>query len=166
MDRIVLPESQSLYARAIRRSVEFVQTPGRLEQFLRYTFVSSIALALDLTAFALLISTTSITAALAGALSTLVGLILHYYLSINIVFDRSQSNKSEPDLIFEYMLTGAVGFALTACVIFITVDFAALPAFLGKAFGVGVNFVCVYLIRAGYIFAASPALELDQRLPD
>lgn len=163
MDRIVLPESQSFYAQAIRWCVEFVQTPGRLEQFLRYTFVSFIALALDLTSFAILISTTSIAAALAGAISTLVGLILHYYLSVNMVFDRSQSKKSERDLIFEYMLTGAVGFAITACAIFITVDFAGFPAFLGKAFGVGATFVCVYIIRAGYVFAASPTLESHQR---
>jgi len=165
MDRIILPESQSLYARAIRWCVEFIETPGRLEQFLRYTFVSLIALALDLAAFAFLISTTSIAVALAGAISCMVGLILHYYLSVNMVFDRSQSRKSDRALIFEYMLTGVIGFAITACAIFITVDIAGLPAFLGKGFGVGANFVCVYLIRAGYVFAAAPGLEPDQRLP-
>jgi putative flippase GtrA len=165
MDRIVLPESQSFYARAIRWCVEFILTPGRLEQFLRYTFVSFIALALDLTAFAILISTTTVAVALAGAISNMIGLVLHYYLSVSMVFDRSQSNKSERNLILEYMITGAVGFAITAIVILITVDIAGLPAFLGKGFGVGANFVSVYLIRAGYVFAVSSELKTDQRLP-
>lgn len=153
MDRVALPESQSLFARAIRWCVDFVQTPGRLEQFLRYTFVSGVSLGLDLAVFALLIWSTAMAAALAGALSCMAGLILHYFLSVSFVFDPSETNKTHRQLVFEYVLTGAMGFAITATAIVLTVDIAGLPAFLGKAFGIGATFVSVYLVRAGYVFA-------------
>lgn len=155
MDRVALPEPQSFFARAIRWCEEFVQTPGRLEQFLRYTFVSSVSLGLDLAAFALLIWATEMATALAGAVSCMVGLVLHYFLSVSFVFDASKTDKSHRQLVLEYSLTGAMGFAITASAIFLTVDLAGLPAFLGKAFGIGATFVSVYLVRAGYVFAPS-----------
>lgn len=153
MERVALPPSQSIFARAIRWCVEFVQTPGRLEQFLRYTFVSGLSLSVDLAAFTFLIWSTSMAMALAGALSCMVGLVLHYFLSVNFVFDASKTNKTHRQLVIEYVATGAMGFAITATAIFVTVDLAGLPAFLGKGFGIGATFVSVYLVRAGYVFA-------------
>ena len=153
MNRVALPESRSFYARAIRWCVDFVQTPGRLEQFLRYTFVSGLSLGLDLAVFALFISSTAMAAALAGALSCMAGLILHYFLSVSFVFDSSETNKTHRQLVLEYVLTGAMGFAITATAILLTVDFAGLPAFIGKGFGIAATFVSVYLVRAGYVFA-------------
>ena len=131
----------------------FAQTPGRLEQFLRYTFVSGLSLGLDLAVFALLIWSTATATALAGALSCMAGLILHYFLSVSFVFDSSETGKTQRQLVLEYVLTGAMGFAITASAILVTVDIAGLPAFLGKGFGIGATFVSVYLVRAGYVFA-------------
>lgn len=153
MNRVALPDSRSFHARAIRWCVDFVQTPGRLEQFLRYTFVSALSLGLDLAVFALLISSTAMATALAGALSCMAGLILHYFLSVSFVFDSSQTDKTHRQLVLEYVLTGAMGFAITAAAIVLAVDIAGLPAFLGKVFGIGATFVSVYLVRAGYVFA-------------
>lgn len=153
MNRVALPESRSFHARAIRWCVDFVQTPGRLEQFLRYTFVSGLSLGLDLAVFALLIWSTSMVTALAGAVSCMAGLILHYFLSVSFVFDSSETNKTHRQLVFEYILTGAMGFAITATAILLTVDIAGLPALIGKGFGIGATFVSVYLVRAGYVFA-------------
>jgi putative flippase GtrA len=153
MDRVALPESRSLLARAIRWCVDFVQTPGRLEQFLRYTFVSGLSLGLDLAVFAAIVSAALMATALAGALSCMVGLVLHYFLSVSFVFDPAETNKTHRQLVLEYLLTGAMGFAITASAIYLTVDLAGLPAFLGKAFGIGATFVSVYLVRAGYVFA-------------
>lgn len=153
MNRVALPESRSLVARAIRWCVDFIQTPGRLEQFLRYSLVSGLSLALDLVVFAALIWLTATAAALAGAVSCMVGLVLHYILSVSFVFDSSQTNKTHARLVAEYVLTGVMGFAITAGAIFLAVDIAGLPAFIGKAFGIGATFVSVYLVRAGYVFA-------------
>lgn len=155
MDRVALPQSKSFYARAIRWCVDFAQTPGRLEQFLRYTFVSGLSLSLDLAVFALLIWATAMATALAGALSCMVGLVLHYFLSVSFVFDSSETDKTHRQLVLEYVLTGAMGFAITASAIYLTVDLGGLPAFLGKGFGIGATFVSVYLVRAGYVFAPS-----------
>ena len=153
MNRVALPESRSFYARAIRWCVDFVQTPGRLEQFLRYTFVSWLSLGLDLAVFAMLIWSTAMATALAGALSCMAGLILHYFLSVRFVFVASQTDKTHRQLVLVYVLTGAMGFEITATAIVLTVDIAGLPAFLGKGFGIGATFVSVYLVRAGYVFA-------------
>lgn len=153
MDRVALPESRSFFARAIHWCVEFVLTPGRLEQFLRYTLVSGISLGLDLAVFALLVWATLMMAALAGALSCMAGLIVHYFLSVSFVFDPKETDKTHGQLVLEYVLTGAMGFAITASAIFVAVDLAGLPALLGKAFGIGATFVSVYLVRAGYVFA-------------
>lgn len=153
MNRVALPPSQSIFARAIRWCVDFVQTPGRLEQFLRYTLVSGLSLGLDLAVFAGLVWTALMATALAGALSCMVGLVLHYFLSVSFVFDSSQTQKTHRQLVIEYMLTGAMGFAITASAIFLAVDVAGLPVFLGKAIGIGATFVSVYLVRAGYVFA-------------
>ncbi len=153
MNRVVLPASQSFFARAIRWCVDFVQTPGRLEQFLRYTFVSGVSLGLDLAVFGGLIWSTVLAAALAGALSCMAGLVLHYFLSVSFVFDRTETDKTHRQLVLEYLLTGAMGFAITATAIWLTVDVAGLPAFIGKGFGIGATFISVYLVRAGYVFA-------------
>jgi len=152
MERVALPPSRSHLARAIRWCVDFALTPGRLEQFLRYTFVSGLSLGLDLAVFALLIGWSTATA-LAGALSCMVGLILHYFLSVSFVFDPSKTEKTHQQLVIEYAATGAMGFAITASAIFLTVDLIGLPAWAGKAFGIGATFVSVYLVRAGYVFA-------------
>ena len=153
MDRVALPTSNSLSARAIRWCVTFVLTPGRLEQFLRYTFVSGLSLGLDLAVFAALFWSTAMAAALAGALSCMAGLILHYFLSVSFVFDASETNKTQQQLVLEYVLTGAMGFAITASAILICVDLIGLPAIIGKVVGIGATFVSVYLVRAGYVFA-------------
>jgi putative flippase GtrA len=133
--------------------VDFVLTPGRLEQFLRYTFVSAISLGLDLAVFAALVAATLMATALAGAMSCMAGLIVHYFLSVSFVFDSSKTEKTHRQLVLEYVLTGAMGFAITASAIYLTVDLAGLPAFVGKGFGIGATFVSVYLVRAGYVFA-------------
>jgi len=153
MNRVALPESQLFYARAIRWCVQFAQTPGRLEQFLRYTLVSAMSLGLDLAVFGALISATVIAPALAGALSNTAGLFLHYFLSVNMVFDRSQTGKTSRQLITEYMLTGLLGFAITASAIFVVTDLVGLPAWAGKGAGVAANFIAIYLVRAGFVFA-------------
>lgn len=103
--------------------------------------------------FALLIGWTSVPAVPAGVLSAMVGLVMHYALSVSFVFVSAETKKSHRELLFAYLLSGGMGFAITAVTIFLVVDIADLPAFLGKGFAVGASFVCVYLVRAGYVFA-------------
>ena len=132
---------------------DFLRTPGRSVEFVRYTGVSAASLGLDLAVFALLLSAEVMSAALAGAVSCMVGLVLHYLLSVHFVFDAGATHKSQKRLIIEYGLTGVMGFVITAAAIWITVDGIGLPAGIGKAAGIGATFVSVYLVRAGFVFA-------------
>lgn len=141
----------------MRWLLRFVMTTGRLSEFLRYAVVSGSSLGLDLAIFAMLVRQTSISAALAGALSCLAGLILHYLLSIQYVFDPKMTGKSRLRLFTEYLVTGAMGFVITATAIYLAVDIAGLPALVGKAAGVGTTFVSVYLVRAGFVFSPREA---------
>ncbi|MCB1511326.1 MAG: GtrA family protein [Hyphomicrobiaceae bacterium] len=133
--------------------MNFVTTPGRPAEFLRYTAVSGSSLMLDLAAFWALVSLAVMPTSLAGAVSCMVGLVLHYLLSAGYVFDAAATGKSNERLIGEYALTGAMGFAITASSIFVCVDLIGFPAWFGKGVGVGATFVSVYLVRAGYVFA-------------
>lgn len=140
-------------ARCLTWLLAFIETPGRFAEFLRYTFVSGSALLLDLIAFFALTKSGLMGPALGGAVSCMVGLALHYILSVHFVFDAKATSKSDRQLLIEYALTGVMGFVLTASAIFLAVHIAGLPVVIGKLFGVGVTFVSVYVVRAGIVFA-------------
>ena len=133
--------------------LNFALTPGRFHQFARYMLVSGVALGVDLSAFAVLTQSLLLAPVLAGALSMIAGLIAHYVQSVVFVFSSSATGKSHRRLIVEYGLTGLLGVVITILVIVATVDVASLPVWLGKLLAVGATFVCVYLVRAGVVFA-------------
>jgi len=145
-------------ARAIRPAalqwlVAFAGTPGRAREFGKYTLVSVASLGLDLIVFFAISRWQLMAPALAGAMSCMAGLILHYLLSVHLVFDAKATGKTSRRLVSEYAATGAMGFAITALAIVLTVDFAGLSPTLGKIFGIGLTFISVYLVRAGFVFA-------------
>lgn len=143
--------------RAVQWLLAFARSPGRALQFVRYAGVSAASLALDVAAFAVIQSTAVMSAALAGAVSCMVGLVLHYLLSAHLVFDRAATAKSDRRLMSEYALTGAIGFVITASAILIVTDLAGFSAATGKFAGIGLTFITVYLVRAGYVFAPARA---------
>jgi putative flippase GtrA len=133
--------------------VAFVRTPGRPLEFLRYSAISGLSLGLDIAVFVALTWMAVTGAALAGALSCMAGLVLHYALSVTLVFDAAATGKSHGRLIAEYALTGVMGFVITISAIFFVTDVAGAPAIIGKLVGVGLTFVSVYLVRSGVVFA-------------
>ena len=149
--------------RAWRWLMAFLRTPGRLNEFLRYTAVSGISLAIDIAVFALLINATATSAALAGAFSCMAGLLVHYVLSVMFVFRGAVSGKSGWRLVSEYALTGAMGFIITAGAIVLVTDVGGAPAFIGKCFGIAATFISVYLVRAGFVFAPAKAGDTAKR---
>ena len=138
---------------AVDWAVAFVRTPGRALELGRYTIVSGASLALDLTVFFAIAAAAIMSPALAGALSCMAGLVLHYLLSVHVVFDAEATGKSQRRLLTEYALTGAMGFVITASAIYLAVDVAGLAPAIGKLFGIGLTFISVYLVRAGVVFA-------------
>ena len=152
----------SISARSYQWLRGFITTPGRAFEFVRYTGVSGASLALDITLFRMLLKAGS-SPALAGAESCIAGLLLHYALSVTLVFDAKKTGKSQTRLIGEYALTGLMGFVLSAGSIFLVVNIAGGSPGLGKLLGVGVTFVSVYLVRAGILFA--PRREAQATFP-
>ena len=134
---------------------DFIATPGRIAQFLKYIAVSASALVVDVLTYGLLVWLALTGAALAGAIGFAIGLIANYLLAVNFVFDPGQTTKSNHKLFVEYATTGGVGIALTAAIIWATVDGLGLHPALGKCLAVGPTFIAVYLMRAGIVFAPS-----------
>ncbi len=139
-------------------AVAFVTSPGRFKEFCRYTGVSAASLGLDIAVFAALQSAAVMSAPMAGAWSCMAGLLLHYFLSVHVVFDPRATGKSDRRLISEYAVTGVMGFAITASSIFVIVEWLGLPSWFGKFVGIGLTFVSVYLVRAGVVFAPKGGL--------
>jgi putative flippase GtrA len=150
-------------ARAMARAqafvVEFIATPGRLLQFLRYLGVSVLALSVDLAAFWVLMQAGALSPVAAGASSVLAGLVVHYTLSAFFVFADQDTGKTQARLISEYAMTGLAGVLITAGVMFVAVEFAGLPAMLAKGGAVGVTFVAVYVMRASLVFQPNDRVE-------
>ncbi|MEL6312314.1 MAG: GtrA family protein [Pseudomonadota bacterium] len=149
---------RQLIATARAWTVAFVTTPGRLKEFCRYTGVSAVSLGLDIAVFAALQVAAIMSAPMAGAWSCMAGLLLHYFLSVHVVFDPRATGKSDRRLLSEYAATGAMGFAITASSIFVIVEWMSLPSWFGKFVGIGLTFVTVYLVRAGVVFAPKGGL--------
>lgn len=133
--------------------IKFTATPGRIAQFLKYIAVSASALVVDVLTYGLLVWAALTGAALAGAIGFAAGLVANYILAVNFVFDPGQTSKSNRQLFAEYATTGGVGIALTAAIIWATVDGLGLHPALSKCLAVGPTFIVVYLMRAGIVFA-------------
>jgi putative flippase GtrA len=117
-----------------------------------YTVVSAVALGIDLAIFTGLTSAGS-KARWAGVIGYAVGLIVHYILSSWYVFDTRGSAKSGVRRFIEFVVSGAVGVAITWAIISVSVDVLHLPALVGKIAAVGVAFIVVFLLRRGIVFA-------------
>ncbi len=135
--------------------IDFAVTPGRIAQFLKYIAVSAGSLFVDALTFGLLVWAAVLSATAAGAVGFIAGLIAHYILAVNFVFDPAQTAKSNRQLFFEYATTGAVGIVITTAIIWLTVDNLGLHPALGKLLALAPTFVVVYLMRAGFVFAPS-----------
>lgn len=157
--RATVPLVGGITAMAPAFVVDFVTTPGRLLQFLRYLAVSVLALAVDLAAFWLLMESGTLDAVYAGAASVMAGLVVHYTLSALFVFADQNTAKSQARLISEYAMTGFAGVAITAVVMFVAVEVAGLPAVVAKGGAVGVTFIAVYVMRASLVFQSNEPTE-------
>jgi putative flippase GtrA len=124
-----------------------------LPQLSRYTIMSALALGLDLGLF-LALTNGQVNPSTAGIISYVAGLMLHYLMSVNYVFDPSIAEKSDIRLFGEFVLTGLVGLFITAIVISIATDHVGLPALVGKIAAVATSFIAVFLLRRTIVFAA------------
>jgi putative flippase GtrA len=126
-----------------------------LAQLSRYWIVSVLAMSVAWTIFLTLMSA-EVRPAAAGVLGYLVGLAVHFALSIRFVFDAAATQKRAARLFGEFALSGLAGIAITGGCIAIATQALGLAAVTGKVFAMLASFTLVYSLRRKVVFA-SPA---------
>jgi putative flippase GtrA len=120
---------------------------------LSYAAVSGVALAADTGAY-LALAWLGLLPALAGAAGYLIGLALHYALSVTFVFDAQATGKSPHRLIVEFGASGLAGLLLTAAAIAFSTGILGLSLVAAKSIAVIASFAAVYALRRFVVFAA------------
>lgn len=123
-------------------------------QLSRYTVVSLVALCVDLAIYRGL-TVGGARAVSAGVVAYLIGGVVHYVLSAQFVFDVAASSKPAARRFGEFWLSGVLGLAITAGMIWIGADLLKLPPMLAKLAAVGFSFVAMYIVRRNIVFAQS-----------
>jgi len=121
-------------------------------QLSRYAIVSVLALTLDFAVFLAFNATVGMPT-LAGVIGYGCGIVLHYFLSRNFVFNATRSRKSTHRLFSEFVASGLIGLAATAGVIALATAFLGLSPIVAKILAVGASFIGVFLIRRTFVFA-------------
>ena len=134
--------------------VQMIQRLPVLEQLARYAFVSAVALGLDFAVFLILNHAEAVSAAMAGAMGYSMGLLLHYVLSVRLVFDPNSSLKTRRRLFAEFAASGLFGICITWVVIHVATNALAMGSVSAKGLAVVVSFLAVFVIRRSIIFAA------------
>ena len=124
--------------------------------------VSVLAMSVDWTIFLTLMSA-EVRPAAAGVLGYLVGLAVHFALSIRFVFDAAATQKRPARLFGEFALSGLTGIAITGGCIAIATQALGLAAVTGKGLAMLASFTLVYSLRRKVVFAscvpAAPAVS-------
>lgn len=121
-------------------------------QFVRYAIVSAVSLAVDFGSFLFLLNISGVRPTVAGVVSYMIGLVVHFLLSVRFVFDAVATGKSTSRLMSGYAVSGLAGVAMTWAIIAVTTSLASLPPTLGKALAVVTSFLAVYALRRSVIF--------------
>jgi putative flippase GtrA len=114
--------------------------------------VSALALFTDVLIYTDLVHS-GIRAPLAGIVGYTIGMVVHFVLSCRYVFDTTLVRKSEGRLFSEFVISGVMGLALTAIVIWIITEILHQGAAVAKVTAVGVSFLAVFAFRRSVVFA-------------
>lgn len=128
---------------------------GLADQLSRYSVVSAMAFALDVSVF-LSLANSGVPAALAGVTGYVMGMLLHYSMSARFVFKRRAVDKSDARLFTEFVASGIVGLAVTVAVIWVAVGAFQMSALAAKVLAAALSFAAVFALRRTVVFAARP----------
>jgi putative flippase GtrA len=142
------PSGQSRLARIIGRT----RSNRRLRELAAYLLVSIIAMVLDIAIFTALLWTGLVSSTVAGSVSYLIALVIHYLIAVRFVFRPEQTGKSRKRLAGEYIATGFVGVSITAITIHLLTAYLGAWPHAAKAVGIGASFVTVYALRSFLVF--------------
>lgn len=119
-------------------------------QFLRYSLISLVALAVDYFFYILLIKLALLKPEIAASTSYMVGLLLAFFLLKKFVFNFDVIHKVKVERVL-FLLSGLIGTVTTYLVAKTSMFLYANP-FMAKGNAVLVSFIIVYLFRKFYVF--------------
>jgi putative flippase GtrA len=133
---------------------------NRIRQFIRegwrYFAVSVVALAVD---YGLLVALTErgrLHYLTASAISFTCGAVVHYALSVTLVFRTRRVADRRVEFI-AFFAIGLIGLAVTQAVLAIAVEWLGLSYVVGKLAATGISFVLNFAARKAVLFTEGPA---------
>jgi putative flippase GtrA len=142
---------------------DYLEGHGRSDfvpQLSRYSIASAVALGVDFGVYIALCALT-VKAPLAGIVGYAAGMLVHYILSSNLVFDVAQSPKSASRRLTEFVFSGVFGLILTGSTIAVLTELFSIAPLAAKVFAVLVSFTAVFLIRRWFVFAPQTDEQKD-----
>lgn len=123
-----------------------------LLEFVKYVFVSAIALFLDYGIYFSLVGMTQLELPLAAAIGYSGGLSLAYFLMTRLVFERRWLEKNQALEMTMFLMSGALGISITYVAVAGYTFLVGPETFNAKSLAVVVSFFSVYLFRKWFVF--------------
>ena len=124
-----------------------------MRQISIYGLISVLCLGIDIALLSMLVGFYAINSTLAGTASYIVGLCVHYGLSIRFVFAEESPNTKPNHLahFLGYVATGVIGTTITGMIIYFG-DMLQLALFYSKALAILTSFFAVFYLRKYFVF--------------
>jgi putative flippase GtrA len=127
-----------------------------LREALRYAIASSCALAVDVAVLWVLVEYCSWWYLAAATASFLSGIAVVYLISITLVFERRRLHDRRAEFL-TFAIIGAVGLAINAAVIFLSVRYLALYFLSAKGVAAAFTFAFNFFARRQLLFVPASA---------
>lgn len=124
---------------------------NNIVQFVRYGFVSAVALAVDFGSLVLLTELAGVNHLISATIGFIFGLTVNYALSILWVFHSTkQTNNRQAFIIFT--IIGIIGLLLTDLIIWLMTDVAGVHYLLSKIASAFIVFIWNFTARKKMVF--------------
>lgn len=127
------------------------------QEFVGYLGASVAALALDVGVLWGLTHLMDTNYLLASAIGYCTGAVLHYILSVKLVFGARRVESPRLEFVL-FSAIGVIGLIATQLVLKLFVDALHTDVMIGKVFAVGVSFVLNFTVRKAVLFSVRPAV--------
>jgi putative flippase GtrA len=124
-------------------------------QLFKYTFISSLALIIDLISFQLLFLTNRLSVPVMSTLSYCTGLVCAYFIFVNSIYERAKDSKKQKLQILLFGFSGIIGTASTFLMSTILNNFFEAGRWQSKIGAIFCSFFLVYWYRKKYVFPKS-----------
>ena len=121
-------------------------------EFLKYTVASALALAVDYSCYWVLVSNKILVLPKAAVVGYIAGLVVVYFSIADRVFKDGWLKDKKGVEAFLFLLSGALGIALTFITVKVMVLIFGEKIILAKLTAVGVSFILVFLFRRSIVF--------------